>query len=148
MTPPTHGMTGMKVDPNCPVRSTPVRGGGKASTSRPGEFAAQISGPSPAAGVSGSAPINAVGAVLALQETPDATSGRAKALMRGDQLLDLLDEIRLGLLTGSIPKDTLVEITDLLKEKREDLQDPRLVEVLDEIDLRTQVELAKLAVTV
>jgi hypothetical protein len=60
-------------------------------------------------------------------------------------MLDRLDEIRLGLLSGAVSKERLVELSRLARARRADVDDPRLVEVLDEIELRAEVELAKLS---
>ena len=36
-------------------------------------------------------------------------------------------------------------LSQVVQSRREEVDDPRLVEILDEIDLRAQVELAKLS---
>ncbi len=61
-------------------------------------------------------------------------------------MLDRLEEIRVGLLTGSIPRDQLEALDRLVREQRGQVADPRLGEILDEIELRARVELAKLDV--
>jgi len=85
--------------------------------------------------------------VLALQEAPDATRGRAKkrAQERGNMMLDQLEEIRLGLLLGTIPMAKLEQLATLVRAKREQIDDPKLLSILDEIELRAAVELAKLS---
>jgi len=60
-------------------------------------------------------------------------------------MLDRLDDIRLGLLTGTVSKERLSELSRLARVRRAEVDDPRLVEVLDEIELRAEVELAKLS---
>ena len=55
-----------------------------------------------------------------------------------------LDDIRQGLLLGAVPKDKLNILVHAVREKREALDDPRLNTILDEIELRASVELAKL----
>ena len=59
-------------------------------------------------------------------------------------MLDHLDAIRHGLLLGSIPRDKLNGLLAVVRERRDDVGDPRLAAVLDEIELRAAVELAKL----
>lgn len=44
--------------------------------------------------------VAAMDALLALQEVPDATARRSAGVKRGFDLLDRLDEIRMGLLLG------------------------------------------------
>ena len=58
--------------------------------------------------------------------------------------MEKLEEIRDGLLAGQISKDKLIEISRMVKENRPPAQDPVLQEILDEIELRVEVELAKL----
>lgn len=99
---------------------------------------------SAASSVAGSGPIAAVDSLLALQEVPDATTGRSRAVLRGVDLLDNLDEIRLGLLVGTIPHSKLSALMNAVRESREEVDDPRLAAVLDEIEVRASVELAKL----
>jgi len=59
-------------------------------------------------------------------------------------MLDQLDELRHGLLDGSISEESLGNLSKLVRAKRENVDDPQLMEVLDEIELRAEVELAKL----
>lgn len=99
-----------------------------------------------ASGVSGSQPIQSVDTLLSLQEVPDGTSGRSKGLMYGKDMLEHLEDIRRGLLLGSIPKARLKALTQVIKQRRDSFQDPGLTEVLDQIELRARVELAKLEV--
>ena len=55
-----------------------------------------------------------------------------------------LEEIRDGLLMGYISRDRLIEISRQVKDNRYQSDDPRLQEILSEIELRVEVELAKL----
>jgi hypothetical protein len=63
---------------------------------------------------------------------------------RGEDLLDGLDEIRHGLLIGALPRERVVRLLAIVRSRREQLADPRLSAILDEIELRAEVELAKL----
>lgn len=94
---------------------------------------------------SGVMSIQGVDALLSLQDVGDGTQGggNKKARMRGEVLLDQLDKIRMGLLSGGIPVSTLQQLKHAVNSQRGEVMDPRLNEVLDEIDLRVQVELAK-----
>jgi hypothetical protein len=82
--------------------------------------------------------------LFALQEVPDATAGRKRALARGHRLLDRLDELRLGLLLGHIARDKLADLARLARDGGQEVDDPNLREILAEIELRAEVELAKL----
>jgi hypothetical protein len=65
---------------------------------------------------------------MALQGVEDPTERRRRAIRRGSGLLDRLDELKLA-------RD--------LREEREEGAEPGLKAVLDQIDLRASVELAK-----
>jgi hypothetical protein len=87
-----------------------------------------------------------VSTVLALQEAPDATTrnrSRQRAKERGNLMLDHLEELRMGLLLGTIPLAKLETLAQLVRAKREQIDDPKLLAILDEIELRAAVELAK-----
>ena len=105
--------------------------------------AAESMGAGSAGGVGGVSP---VGAILSVQEVPDSTEGRSRGLLMayGDELLERLEGLRLGLLIGAIPKDELAELAHRMREKRHRVKDPRLTEIIDEIELRAEVEIAKL----
>lgn len=100
------------------------------------------------AAVHGAGPLAAVDSLLSLQEVPDATTGRSRAILRARDMLDHLDEIRLGLLMGAIPHDKLSALMRSVQDNREQIEDPRMAAVLDEIELRAAVELAKLGQSV
>ncbi len=94
--------------------------------------------------VSGPGPIAALDSILALQGMDDSTDGRSKGLKHGEQLLDMLDQVRDGLLAGGIPRATLNRLAAAVTRRHDQFADPRLQSVLDEIELRAHVELAKL----
>ena len=96
--------------------------------------------------VSVSAGINGADALLAAQMivSDDEQERRRQLFKHGENLLDRLEEIRLGLLAGSLSKDRLIEIARMVRERRFNADDPRLQEIISEIELRVEVELAKL----
>lgn len=96
--------------------------------------------------VAGPGPIAALDSILMLQGLDDSTQGRSKGLMHGEQLLDLLDAVRDGLLAGGIPRATLNKLAHAVTRRQDGFADPKLQHVLDEIELRAHVELAKLEV--
>ncbi|MBM3558016.1 MAG: flagellar assembly protein FliX [Alphaproteobacteria bacterium] len=85
-----------------------------------------------------------VDSLLTLQEVPTSTQRRSAGLKRGRMLLDGLDEIRHGLLVGAISPAKVRDILLAVRAEKLDVDEPALKQVLDEIDLRAQVELAKL----
>jgi len=101
--------------------------------------------PASTGGLAGTNATAATSAILALQaaegEEGDAAKERSKA--RAEELLKKLDMLRMDILTGGIPRGHLVGLAQAVKTVRDKVFDPRLNEILDEIDLRAQVELAK-----
>lgn len=69
---------------------------------------------------------------------------RYKLVKKGKILLENLEEIRNALLKGEIDKSRLIEISRFVKQKDNDCDDERLKEIMQEIELRVEVELAKL----
>jgi hypothetical protein len=124
----------------------------KMAAANTGEFAERVRGVAgvhaaeDAHGVEGVAKVGAVDAVFAIQEVPDSTEGRSKGLVfkYGDELLDRLDEFRLAILAGVISKERLTELAQMLRQKKKETNDPRLNEIIEEIELRAEVEVAKL----
>ena len=96
--------------------------------------------------VSSAGGISVTDAIFAAQMVNDEEEKqiRKKLCKRASTLLENLEEIRDALLIGSISKERLIEISRQVKENRPETQDPRLAELLDEIELRVEVELAKL----
>ena len=90
--------------------------------------------------------VSAADAVLAAQDVGDAlddASQRRRLTDFADDLLDRLDELRLGILTGRFPKEKLADLAQRLRQKRQQSTDPRLNEIIQEIELRAEVEIAK-----
>ena len=84
-----------------------------------------------------------IDAILALQAVAGPLEGKKKALRRGRSLLDALDEIKADLLIGQVSGERLDALGAMLSELRE-RSEPALDAVLDDIELRVRVELAKL----
>ena len=96
--------------------------------------------------VGGSAGISVSDAIFAAQMVSgeEEREKRRQMLRRGDTLLEKLEEIRDGLLLGYISKDKLIEISRYVKETKINTADEKLAELIGEIELRVEVELAKL----
>ncbi|HEY4199851.1 MAG TPA: flagellar assembly protein FliX [Devosiaceae bacterium] len=84
-----------------------------------------------------------IDALLALQAVEDPLLKRKKAMRRGKALLDVLDELRTDLLTGRMGESRLNQLMALIGQARERAE-PGLDAIIDDIELRTRVELAKL----
>jgi len=82
-------------------------------------------------------------AILALQGVEDALSApRRKAVKRGHGLIDGLEAIRADLLVGRVDPSRLDSLMAMVNEARS-RSIPALDAVLDDIELRVRVELAK-----
>lgn len=90
-----------------------------------------------------------VDALLAVQGADDPTARAAKQRMRkrSNDLLEGLDDIRNAMLTGRLTVGHMIDIADVVASHREKIEDPQLTGIMDEIDLRAQVELAKMRVS-
>ena len=122
-----------------------VRRAGKTDSSSGASFAKQLVGETGAAqGVTGASGVFGVTSVLALQEVDDAAARASRGKMRAQDMLDIMEEIRHGLLAGALPAQKLMDLSRVIQSRKVQVDDPKLAEILDEIDLRAQVELAKL----
>ncbi|HEY4078451.1 MAG TPA: flagellar assembly protein FliX [Rhizomicrobium sp.] len=116
----------------------------KATASAGGGFTMSEASESHGQIVAGPGPIAALDSILMLQGMDDATDGRSRGLSHGANLLDLLDSVRDGLLAGGIPRTTLNKLAVAVTRRHDQFADPKLQDVLDQIELRAHVELAKL----
>lgn len=82
-------------------------------------------------------------ALLALQGVEDPTERRKRSVARGKGALDVLDDLKLGLLSGSFDTATVNRLRNAAASLKESSGDPGLDAVLGEIELRVEVELAK-----
>jgi hypothetical protein len=99
------------------------------------------------AGVTAAASVNAVGtleALMALQEVGGPLERRRRAVGRADKILDALDGLKIQLLEGALNPALLERLTRAVREQRSMTDDPRLEDLLDQVETRAVVELAKL----
>ena len=97
-------------------------------------------------GVLGTAAVTAADAIFAAQSVgeDEEKTLRKKQFERGKTLLEKLEEIRDGLLRGYISKERLMNIAQFVREQKFEAQDQRINDIVEEIELRVEVELAKL----
>ncbi|MFN4274949.1 MAG: flagellar assembly protein FliX [Ferrovibrio sp.] len=130
------------IAPGAPKRTTSSGGAGGAN------FASLLKGAEkPTGQVAQTAPVAALDAMLAIQAVDEQGGGRQnrqRAFRRGSTLLEKLDEIRHGLLEGRMPAARLQALAQALRNEKMAIEDPQLAEVVAEIELRCEVELAKL----
>jgi hypothetical protein len=97
----------------------------------------------PATSVAGVSSVMGVEALLALQEVESPTERRRRSVRRAGRLLDELDKLKVALLGGDLTQAQLDALTRAVKEQRAATDDPKLEGLLDEIETRAAVELAK-----
>lgn len=113
-------------------------------------FSSLLSDVSESDAVGDSAAANALAAtsalpgLLGLQEISDEEMARKQAVKHGFSTLDTLEDLRDALLMGSVPAGMLRQIERMVAQQRQQVADPRLLSILDDIELRAAVELAKL----
>lgn len=90
----------------------------------------------------GMAPLQSIDALLALQSVDDVLTGRRKAIKRGNDVLDTLEDLKLDLLAGTIAPNKLRRLLVLVEDSSRTGNDD-LDNLLDDIELRAKVELAK-----
>jgi hypothetical protein len=87
--------------------------------------------------------VNGIDALLALQGVEDPTERRKRAVKRGRDALDVLDDLKIGLLSGSLDPATVQRLRLAASDLKANSGDEGLDQVLAEIELRVEVELAK-----
>ena len=134
---------GMKVvGPNGVSTPTSTRTARSASGFSLGQ-AATPAAPAAATASAATGGVSDVSALMALQGVEGPLERRRRAIRRGGGLLDRLDELKLALLGGEADAALLDRLARSLREERADDGDTGLNAVLDQIDLRASVELAK-----
>jgi hypothetical protein len=89
--------------------------------------------------------IGGIDALLALQGEDDPAERRKRAVKRGRVALDALDDLKIQVLGGALGPSTLQRLKSATAELRDSSGDDRLDSVLAEIELRLEVEIAKLS---
>jgi hypothetical protein len=106
--------------------------------------AGATAGPAQAAPTGGVGGVIGVDALLALQDVGSPLERRRKAVGRASRILDVLDEMRVALVGGDLSPTDMERLRRAVRDQRDATDDPRLEAVLDEIETRAAVELAKL----
>ena len=127
--------------PSATPTSRPAARSG-AGFSLPGS--APTSGAHAASASSSASSVAGVSALMALQGVEDPTERRRRSIRRASSLLDRLDELKLAMLGGADAASVLEKLARNVAEERPEDSDAGLKSVLDQIDLRAAVELAKL----
>jgi hypothetical protein len=91
----------------------------------------------------GVSPLGSLDALIALQQIDDAAEKKRRAIQRGGRLLDLLDRLKLALLSEEPGEPELRSLAVAVREERAATGDPQLDAILEQIEARAAVELAK-----
>ncbi len=136
----------MKIDSPHSVGTTAVRGRRRSRAASGNSFVEHLSFDDGVEASGGGAPVAPANPLFALQEVDDPPAERRRAAeRRASDILRHLDEIRHALLLGTLSQARLAALARIVRQERQAVDDPRLNEILDEIELRAEVELAKYA---
>jgi hypothetical protein len=114
------------------------RAGSEGFTLSEGEAA---SAPTATAGIRS---IGGIDVLIALQGVEEPGERRRRAVGRGRTALDALDALKIGLLSGGLDAGMVARLKAVLSGLHDGSGDPMLDGVLAEIELRVEVELAKM----
>lgn len=137
----------MKVNGTRGAPTTGATAGPRPSTAQGFQIKADATGHADAAGqaarVSGVGAVGSLDALLALQEADGPMERRRRAVGRGGRILDVLDRIKLALLDGTAIGADLERLARAVREERIATGEEGLDDVLNEIETRAAVEMAK-----
>lgn len=88
--------------------------------------------------------VGSIDALLVLQGEEDPAQRRKRSARHGRSVLDALDGLKAALLAGRVSGADLMRLRTLLRQRPGASDDPALEDVLAHIELRAEVELAKL----
>ena len=88
--------------------------------------------------------IGGIDALIALQGQDDPAERRRRAVRRGRNALDALDELKIEVLGGTLGPSTLLRLKSATADLGDASGDDRLDSVLAEIEIRLAVEIAKM----
>ncbi len=130
-----YGATGMTGTAAAPVRKRSLPGSFTLPQAEPDSATVQTGNTRGVAGID---------ALLALQGVDDPAERRRRSVSRGRVALDVLEELKLGVLEGKLDGATLGRLKAVATGLKDSSGDRNLDVVLAEIELRVEVELAKL----
>ncbi|ADZ69961.1 flagellar assembly protein FliX [Polymorphum gilvum] len=133
----------MRITGNKPISAVQSRSGKKRADGTTDGFVPDLDGDShPAASLTSGGAIHGIDSLLALQEVSVEPDSRDLAGRRGHTMLDSLDAMKADLLAGVVSPGRLEDLARQLAD-RQMSDDAGMEAVIDEIELRVRVELAK-----
>jgi hypothetical protein len=136
----------MKVDQTRRSTVSKVKASRGSTGVQAGQFSNLLTSEQKVESIASTNKISAMDSVVNVQEISGEDAGNSGTKKRAHQILDRLEDVRMGLLMGQISKSDLMALSEILKAARETAVDPNLLELLDDIELRAKIELAKLDV--
>jgi hypothetical protein len=133
---------------SAPLGAPQRAAGAPAGASKKGGFAVSQSGAAPAsaatARTAAGAGVGSLDALLALQELEGPLERRRRSVRRANRILDELDGVKLALLGGDeAAPEALSKLAQAVGDERAATDDPALEGVLNEVEVRAAVEMAK-----
>ena len=78
-----------------------------------------------------------------LQDISLQGQGKKRSIKNARDILSSLEQLKLDILNGNVNIDRLTSIEEILRKNREDVYDEGLSRLLNEIEVRAAVEIAK-----
>lgn len=88
--------------------------------------------------------IGGIDSLIALQGVDDRPQRRRRAVARGQSALEALDELKLGFLSGHLDQHLVSRLQSVVADLERESGEPGLDQVISEIELRVEVEIAKI----
>ena len=89
------------------------------------------------------APVNSILSLQEVEGDVNADKRRRRLVQWGENILAQLEQIRHDLLLGVIPIERLNGLAQALRDRKTNVSDPELLSLINDIELRAEVEIAK-----
>ena len=89
------------------------------------------------------APVNSIISVQEVVGDVNDDQQSPRLIKWGENILDQLEQIRHDLLLGAIPLERLNGLAKALRDRKANISDPELLSLINDIELRAEVEIAK-----
>jgi len=133
----------MKIPGTGPIQTLSARRRSQPARSS-GAFAGELAADKNVKEATSAAGVTSTTTLLSVQEVGDPLDGRRRAVKRGEDILERLDELRHGLLIEAFSPAKLDNLLGIIRQRQSDVTDPHLREIMSEIEVRAAVEPKKL----